>query len=467
MKKLPKGKYTFKIRLTALCAAVMLAAVSLSGCATSTAIAGGKDFDGIMAALKTDLFGSAEQDCQQLSLSLPVRAGFDPIEDKSAYASLSSDTLRSVYEEIERNLYQISTEADEDTGYYVMRYTRLPSELAFDDIYIVKEAVICDHPEAFWVLSRYDVRNNFHDGNYLVLYSKYSYDQINAAFAEINAATEQILARIPDRADEVERETIIHNALVDSITYDIAAAESDDSTADAFNLYGAMVKKQAVCSGYSYAAKMLLNRVGIESRIVVGMSKNSGHMWNQVKINGNWYHLDITWDDSLTESDVLYKRYNYFNLTDELIQRNHKIGKDFSEMVCEYGDDGSYTTAELYNFRLEPCTSLEENYHEKNAAHVSKMDSDDISTITNRIVDASKTKGEVVYILFDSGISNDDAETWLARRQNGNYSALEKSMLNANKYGIGARVRSFSLVRMFSDEEPVWPNLYAVRLIYA
>ena len=469
MKRISKGICMSRILAMTLCVSVVL---SMSGCATTSAIADGKGFSQVIDAIKIDLFGSEEQECRWLSLSLPVRSGFEPVNDKSAYNSLKDDAMRQVYEMIEESIYQVSSEKDEENGYYLLKYTRLPSELEYDDIYIVKEAVINDHPEAFWVMSSYDIQNNFHDGNYLVLYSKYSYDEINAAFDEINAATENILAQIPDKADELQREIIIHDALVDEISYDLEAAASDDSTADAFNIYGALVNKKAVCSGYAYAAKMLLNRVGIECRTVVGMSKNSGHMWNQVKINDNWYHLDITWDDPPPEKEVNYSRYNYFNLTDDMVQINHKIGKNFSEMVCEYTDDGVYTTAELYNFDLNECNSVEENYYELYAAHVNNMNSSAMSDITDKIVDASKTKEELVYIIFDKSISNADAEAWLANNSGKKYSALAQSVANANKYAIGARVSKFTLARMSSndgssDDESIWTNLYAVRLIYA
>lgn len=459
-----KNRYTFRIGMLALCASAL---IMLSGCATTSAIAAGEDFGGVMAAVKIDLFGSDDQDCRGLSLSLPVRSGFDPVEDKSAYRSLTDATMREVYEAIEDSIYQVSSERDETRGCYRLKYTRLPSTLEFDDIYVVKEAVLSDHPEAFWVLSSYDIQNNFHDGNYLVLYSKYSYDEINTAFEEINVETEYILSQIPDKADELERERIIHDVLVDEVSYDSEAAESDDATADAFNMYGALVKKKAVCSGYAYAMKMLLNRVGIECRTVVGMSKNSGHMWNQVKINDKWYHLDATWDDSPSESEVLYSRYNYFNLTDELVEINHKIGKNYSEMVCEYTDEGVYTTAELYNFDLEECNSTDANYYQMNAVHISELNNASITDITDKVVAVSKVKGDLVYMIFDSSISSEEAEAWLAKGQSGRYSALSQSIANANKAAEGAKIKEFPLVRMSSSEDNIWTNLYAVRLIYA
>lgn len=463
MKGLSKTKRVLQAGMLAVCACALLLA---SGCATSDAIARGQGFAAVMQALRTDLFGSELQDCSALSLVLPVREGYSPIEDKSAYRSLKDVNMREAYENIEASIFQISSE-QADNGCWLLRYTRLPSELEFDDIYIVKEAVLTDHPEAFWVLGSYDIRNNFHDGNYLVLYSKYSYDEINMYFDEVNAATEQILARIPDGADELTRETVIHDALVDGISYDFKAAEADNSALDAFNIYGALVKKEAVCTGYANAVKMLLNRVGIECHTAVGMSKNSGHMWNQVKIDGDWYNLDVTWDDSATESDVLYNRYSYFNITDERLERNHKTGKNFSEMVCEYTDDDMYVTSELYNFDLETCTATKANYYEMNAVQIGAMDDSAVSMITEKIKAVAAQKGELIYILFDESASGEDAEAWMSKRSGSQSPALAQSLTAANRSGISPKIKNCSLVRMSSGEDDIWPNLYAVRLIYA
>lgn len=458
-----KGKRMVRLGLMALCLA---AALCSTGCATSEAIADGKDFGEVMQAMKNDLFGSGLQMCSRLELRLPVREGFTPIEDKTAYASLKDTTMKEAYQKIEESIYQISSERA-DNGCFLLRYTRLPSELEFDDIYIVKEAVLADHPEAFWVLGSYDIRNNFHDGNYLVLYSKYSYEEITAFYDDINIATERILAQIPDNADELTRETVIHDALVDSVSYDFEAAEADDSSQDAFNIYGTLVKQKAVCTGYACSTKMLLNRVGIECRTVVGMSKNSGHMWNQVKINENWYNLDVTWDDSATESDVLYSRYSYFNLTDERLNRNHKTGKNISEMECEYTEDDVYVTSELYNFDLEVCTSTEANYYSMHALTLDQMNDASVSLITDKMIETAQAKGELLYIIFDESVSAEKAETWLSKNTGGQYSALGRSLSKANQSGKISRVKTCNLVRMSSGEDDVWPNLYAVRLIYA
>ena len=49
------------------------------------------------------------------------------------------------------------------------------------------------------------------------------------------------------------------------------------------------------------------------------------HTWNIVKINGTYYHLDATFDNSLRKdygnSEI---RYDYFNLDDQQIFRDHE-----------------------------------------------------------------------------------------------------------------------------------------------
>ncbi|MBQ1398645.1 MAG: hypothetical protein IIY89_09120 [Clostridia bacterium] len=316
-------------------------------------------------------------------------------------------------------------------------------------------------------MSSYTVRNNFHDGNYLVLYSKYSSAELSAMFEELRNEIIPILYRIPDNADELTRETIIHDALVDGIAYDFEAAEADDSSHDAFNIYGALVRKKAVCTGYAGAMKLLLNLVGIESRTVVGMSKNTGHMWNQVRIDGDWYNLDVTWDDSANEGDVLYSRYSYFNLTDERLARNHKTGADYSEMKCEYTEDEVYVTTELYNFDLEQCTATQYNYYQMYALHLSELNDDAVDVITRKFISTAQERKELIYILFDNSVNGEEAEAWLSKNNGKKYSALGRSLSASNKSGSAPKIKNCSLVRMSSGKDDIWDNLYAVRLIYA
>ena len=460
-------KYTVSSALRIAVAALCLSALMImQGCATTEVIADGGSFGEIAEAVRTDLFGAEQEDTRQIQLALPAREGFEPVSDRFSYNALKTPEMREAYESIRKSIFLITPETD-GSGRYIMKHARIPSSLDSTQIYIAKEAVLNDYPEAFWITGDYTVGNNLHDGNYITLYSEYSYEQIVSAFDLINAGTEEILAKIPDGANELERELIIHDALVDSIDYDSEAADDDNASVQAFSIYGALAHKKAVCSGYARAAKLLLNRVGIECRLVSGMSKDTGHMWNQVKIDGQWYNLDITWDDPITDGDVVYNRYSYFNITDEQINVDHEPGRSFDEMTLETAESGDYATADLYNFDLEECTATDANYYMMYAVHITATDTSNNALITEKIKTLARIGEEMFYIRFDESIDSATAEKWLTKNSGGKSSALGKSMVKSNNSGVGSRIKTCSLVRLATSENDVWSHVYAVRLIYA
>jgi hypothetical protein len=86
-----------------------------------------------------------------------------------------------------------------------------------------------------------------------------------------------------------------------------------------------LVKGIGVCQAYAEAAKLLLNKVGIECEVVVGTSRDENHAWNIVKLDNEYYMLDVTWNDPTTEVDgeEEYVYYDYFNLTQEQFAVDH------------------------------------------------------------------------------------------------------------------------------------------------
>ena len=74
-------------------------------------------------------------------------------------------------------------------------------------------------------------------------------------------------------------------------------------------------KYYTVCEGYGKGYQLLLEHAGIESAVVSGEAsepKEPGHAWTLAKLNGNYYHIDVTWDDSVSGWD-----YDYFMKSDD------------------------------------------------------------------------------------------------------------------------------------------------------
>lgn len=88
-----------------------------------------------------------------------------------------------------------------------------------------------------------------------------------------------------------------------------------DYTEKSISVYSALTTSLAVCQGYSMTAYKMLNYAGIENRIIVGKIKDVSHSWNIVKIDGVWYQLDITNNDSI-EKD------KYFLVNDDMMAAN-------------------------------------------------------------------------------------------------------------------------------------------------
>ncbi len=161
-----------------------------------------------------------------------------------------------------------------------------------------------------------------------------------------NKARHIVAERISADMSDFEKEKILHDYIVSNTSYDYTNYRRGTLPEDSFSEYGCLVLGKAVCSGYSKAMKLLCDLAGVECMIVAGWSndnRNEGHSWNIVKIDGEFYHLDVTNDDAMTPDGTEVLTYNYFNITD-------------SEMAKFYTWDKS----------LAPrCTSTISNYYSK------------------------------------------------------------------------------------------------------
>lgn len=86
---------------------------------------------------------------------------------------------------------------------------------------------------------------------------------------------------------------------------------------------GALLKGTAVCSGYAKAYEILLDAAGIPCETITGFA-GGYHAWNLVQVDGQWYHVDATWDDPTTRGGD-YIRYTYFLKSDKvMVSRSHR-----------------------------------------------------------------------------------------------------------------------------------------------
>jgi len=109
-----------------------------------------------------------------------------------------------------------------------------------------------------------------------------------------------------------EKIKTIHDYLINNSRYDVNNKSTKNATA-----YGLLVDHLGTCNGYSDAFAIIMNHMGIENYKI----SNSKHVWNYVKLDNKWYHIDLTWDDPVTNDGKDYLKYYYFLLTDKELDK--------------------------------------------------------------------------------------------------------------------------------------------------
>lgn len=119
--------------------------------------------------------------------------------------------------------------------------------------------------------------------------------------------------------NDYENEMAVHDYLIDNITYDSGVTTH-------FNAYEALTEGRAVCAGYAECFRTLMELQGIKCITISGTADGENHMWNAVRLDNEWYQVDVTWNDLDAESALDNVRlYTYFNASEQDMAINHTI----------------------------------------------------------------------------------------------------------------------------------------------
>ncbi len=274
-----------------------------------------------------------------------------------------------------------------DNIYDMPRRIRVPY-LTGEQLDNVFMALLYDNPDLFFLGRKCAVTSGFMTDYFTVDYIMNKQEYQRQA-EELEKIKDEIVSGLTDTSDVWQTELEIHDYIIDNCDYKIEERNYSYSSS-----YGALVNKQAACEGYSKAAKLIFDAVGIESGIVCGTAtsqknETSSHMWNAVKIGGKFYHLDCTWDDPVNDNGAKMRMYSYFNVSDEMIGVSHK---DFS---YDYG-----------------CNSDEENYYIKKGLYFSSFGAEEKNLLRQSMIECvenGETYVQMKFVskkLYNSAVSN-------------------------------------------------------------
>lgn len=110
---------------------------------------------------------------------------------------------------------------------------------------------------------------------------------------------------------DYEKALWLHDWIIDNCEYDNSLIYSGAENA--------LIRGIGTCEAYHGAYALLLEKAGLLS----GRMTGNGHAWTAVKMDGEWYQVDTTWDDPGYASASDYERHLYFGLPDEILQMVH------------------------------------------------------------------------------------------------------------------------------------------------
>lgn len=191
-------------------------------------------------------------------------------------------------------------------------------ELSKKDLLDAQMAFVYDHPEVFWVtyFAKSDVNNvsGVNTGKHYYMYSPVmAYDialckgDAEAYYGYFKISLNAMDLKKSDTTyDKVKR---IHDYIVKNYSYSTYGYKLNGKTADDTRSVGRMLTmKRGCCVGYSKLMKAFCDYYGISCTLVSG----TDHMWNAIQINGKWYALDVTWDDTDGKQKNSKEQYQYF-----------------------------------------------------------------------------------------------------------------------------------------------------------
>lgn len=195
-----------------------------------------------------------------------------------------------------------------------------------EDYLAVYQQIYNDELNMFFIDPKiqYSVQSSTRTVASAVIIYKHSTAAIKTMEDAVDKEVNMILSGITPEMSQYDIVKYFHDYICENVVY-------DDKAENCNNIYGALVGKKALCQGMAKAFSYLCGKVGIETATVTGDADGIAHMWNMVRIGGEWYHIDPTYDNAESASYGHYVRYDYFCLDDETIYAKRNIyGQDYS-----------------------------------------------------------------------------------------------------------------------------------------
>ena len=303
------------------------------------------------------------------------------------------------------------------------------SSVNVEEFWRVYYGVLADHPEIFWLGPNAQVEQSVLTGTVVNYEFETTVPQESreSMRAQIEAAADECINLIWSEASDYQKIKFVYEYIIDTTGYDPQGPDTQ-------NIQSALLYHSSVCAGYSKAFQYILNRMGMFCTYITGTIKDGGdHGWNMVRIDGNYYYVDVTWGDPVFMNQVegasgSRTNYNYLCCTEMDLFKTHTP------------DD---------SVELPECTSDAYNYYKLNGYYYEWFD---YNTIYNALMNSVWNGESSIVMKFGSREAFDSAV----------YELFQGNLLNdAGQYLMSVNGVSTWNYRYHTDE-----NFYLVTIYW-
>lgn len=240
----------------------------------------------------------------------------------------------------------------------------------------IYNSIAYDHPEIFYVIPNADtfflqlkynskiftdILMDYTDEDDVRHYRYYIYsnDEIKERRGIIKQEAEHILSYINDDMSPIEKILTVHDYIVSNYQYDQRTYDEEEVKNANRRLDTMIIEKTGVCQGYTYLFGYMMDMLGIKWASVP--SDAHDHIWNKVLLDGKWYNIDVTHDDTDYNIPAGHTRYNHFLLTDsEMKNLSCGFHTAWNDETVNTADSDTYSNLVIHGVerRLVYCGNL-------------------------------------------------------------------------------------------------------------
>ena len=262
-------------------------------------------------------------------------------------------------------------------------------QLTPDDLGAVLQSIVNNEPDLFYVAGNYRYSWN---GTYIYsLLPTYLYtgEELESEIAAYNSAVNAIVS------DARKADTVV-GQLMRANEYLCLNFEYDNTlTVRKANEF--FKEKKGVCQAYTLAFKAVCDRLGVASTTAVSSAMN--HIWNMVNLGGEWYHVDVTWNDPTPDTKLFAHHKNFLRSDSGISSTGHyswaanyqatsskydNVGwRDLGVPLSIIEDKVYYTTIDNFNVTIHCCDLKDLSDEEVYSFRVSSYSSWGVPCCTN------------------------------------------------------------------------------------